>query len=108
MTIYDIIYKRYLQCGSIAGTAKLLNISPGVVQKSLISSGDYKTATSEQIKDLHDLGFTKAEIISKLGISKSCYNVNSPYSRGSYHEFPKSSNARRISACRKRKEQKKC
>lgn len=106
LTIYDIVYRRYIATGSISDTASLLNISEGSVRKILITTGDYSTKTSREISRLTEQGLSKNEIISKLGISNSCYNVNTPYSKGSYHDFPKTANARRIAACRKRKEKK--
>lgn len=60
------------------------NLSNLKLRKLLITAGVYDTPQYRAIKELKDKGLSDAEIMERLGISRSTYNSYIPYKRGAY------------------------
>lgn len=93
-------YEKY---DSIRETARIMNVSPEVVRKCLITKGVLSTPLSNRILELLEKGLNQQEIARVLKVSTSCVSANSPYTKGSYLGSEKSKNAEAIKKCRDRK-----
>lgn len=102
MNTKDVLHE-YNKCKSLRETAKKLEISEGVVRKSLISYGIIDSPLIRRIAELRRTGMPQKDIADLLGISSSCVNANTPYERGTYKGDVKSKNAERIADSRRRK-----
>lgn len=102
MTIKDIC-DVYRQCDSMRATAHQLNISHGVVRKCLIGAGLLDSPLIRRIADLRSSGMDSVEIAKALDISVAWVNANSPYERGLMIEPSQTENAKKIRACRAKK-----
>ena len=102
MTTEDVVME-YRKRLSIRETARVLDVSGGVVRKCLITHGEIETAMTRRIGALLQEGRSQKEICGILGISYSCVNANSPYERGMQIEPSQTANAQRIRECRARK-----
>ncbi len=103
MTIYDKIVDLYKTCGSQRDVAISLGVSDAVVHKVLISEGLIESDITEQIERLQIGGLSNTEIAERLGVSKSCVNMNIPYRRGTYLNEDKSDMAEYMQRYRKKK-----
>lgn len=103
MTIYDEIVDLYKTCGSQRDVAISLGVSDAVVHKVLISEGLIESDITEQIERLQIGGLSNTEIAERLGVSKSCVNMNIPYRRGTYLNEDKSDMAEYMQRYRKKK-----
>lgn len=102
MTTKDILTE-YNKRKSIRATAQELGISEGVVRKVLIGYGVISTPRTRRIMELSATGMPEKDIAELLGISLSCVNANTPYTKGTYLTPTKSRNAEAIKLCRERK-----
>lgn len=102
MTIKNIL-DVYNQKKSIRATARELSVSEGVVRKVLVTYRVIDTPLVRRIAELRAAGMPNKDIAELLGISDSCVDVNSPYSKGSYLNPSETVNAIRIREWRARK-----
>lgn len=108
MTVADKIIAAYRLCGSIKQTARELHVAEQTVRRTLVLDGEYTSSRSEEIDRLLEAGHSVDEIASELCIKPQTVRVYMQYTRGSYlapYE-QKTANAKRIIACRKRKNKK--
>ena len=108
MTVADKIIAAYRLCGSIKQTARELHVAEQTVRRTLVLAGEYTSSRSEEIDRLLEAGHSVDEIASELCIKPQTVRVYMHYTRGSYltpYE-QKSDTAKRIIACRKRKNKK--
>lgn len=108
MTTADKIIETYKLRGSIKQTARELHIAEQTVRRTLVIAGEYTSPRSQEIDRLLEAGHSMDEIASELCIKQKTVRVYMQYTRGSYivpYE-QKSANAKRIIACRKRKNKK--
>lgn len=95
MTIKNIL-DVYNQKKSIRATARELDISESVVRKVLVTYRVIDTPLVQRIAELRAAGMPNKDIAKLLGISGSCVDVNSPYSKGTYLVPSKTANAVRL------------
>lgn len=92
MKLKDVL-DMYNQKKSIRATALELNISQSVVRKVLVTYRVIDTPLVREIAELRAAGMPNKDIAELLGISNSCVDVNSPYSKGTYLTPSKTVNA---------------
>lgn len=102
MTI-DEVCDVYLQCESMKETARRLHISEGVVRKCLVSEEIIDSPLIQQISALRKTGASIQDVAEALDLSVSWINENSPYDRGMMIEPSQTENAKKIRACRAKK-----
>lgn len=100
---YQTIVDTYLQEESVKMTAKVLNISEGVVRKVLVSYGIIDTELTRKIAALREEGLSSDDIAKQLEISKSWVSAHTPYSKGTYLVPSETENAVRLRAWREKK-----
>ena len=95
MTIKDVL-DVYNQQKSVRRTAYILGISQTVVRKVLVTYRITDTPIVHRIAELRATGMPARDIANMLHISRSTVNVYTPYSKGTYLNPSKTSNAKRL------------
>lgn len=104
--INDDIISKYRECKNMKKTARELNVSFGVVRKTLITAGLYSSPKTELIKEYANIGASDADIAKALNMSIQTINAHRPYRRGTYLDQNKTINAVNIKKHRENKKKK--